>query len=276
MKKFVLVVDICSSTSMIENLVSNGSEEKYSLLIQDFLISVKQSGDYSKQEIYKFLGDGFIILFEDTCTPEYVFSYVQELSESMKVVLHEFIGNNIDIELPKKGLTFGLAFGSIHKVEKVFEINEYFGRPINLASRLQSSAEESDTMIVQKEVFSMVKSPIIRNMCIETTRTLKNINNTIRCYIFPTLHQDSILRQKYKNEQQNKQFDGETNIYGQTLSSREYQLFQLLVKNMSIRDMSISLGVTSTYASQLKRSIMNKFKVSTVEELNRIIRKKNA
>jgi class 3 adenylate cyclase len=59
----VMVFDICSSTVFIEDLVKTDELDSYCKLLEDFLIFLKVM-KIDGMTIYKFIGDGFVLLFD--------------------------------------------------------------------------------------------------------------------------------------------------------------------------------------------------------------------
>ena len=62
-EKLVLVVDICSSTSITDDLILTNRFDNYRNVIirlEDFINKISQKQNF---EVYKFLGDGWILIF---------------------------------------------------------------------------------------------------------------------------------------------------------------------------------------------------------------------
>ena len=63
-QKYVLVFDFCSSTSILEDLIRSENQQSW----RDLLIGIKKflfaERDAHRIEIYKFIGDGWILLFD--------------------------------------------------------------------------------------------------------------------------------------------------------------------------------------------------------------------
>jgi class 3 adenylate cyclase len=187
MNRIILIYDICSSTTIIENLKQNGKERLYSGLVEALIKITKKSFETSKYIIYKFLGDGFILIFEDDEKIDNILEGINYLVDQGSLEINSFIEKYIDVIVIKRGITVGLACGSIHLLQ-LQDINgdEYFGRAINLASRLQSSNENENSVLIQKEIYSRIEKPAFKMLCKETSRTFRNINNgaETKCYYY--------------------------------------------------------------------------------------------
>jgi class 3 adenylate cyclase len=189
MRKIVLVFDICSSTVMIENLVQNDRVADYVRLIDGYWAFLNSKRDHYSFTIYKFLGDGFILLFENRELLDDVVNFFNELARFSREVLMWFRKTYLDLTaLPREGITAAVAVGRIAKMKtQNMSQKEYVGRPINVACRLQGKMEELrhvGKLLMQAEAYRMISNHIYRKACKETTRSLKYISNAaeMRCY----------------------------------------------------------------------------------------------
>lgn len=191
MKKYVLVFDICSSTSMLEDLVLNEQPEKFNRLIQSFDDFINnKSNDYAIH-IYKFLGDGYILFIDASITVDKILEFFIELVGFVKSVIEWFSRDFITTtQLPRIGITAGLEKGNLHTYRSRFtKQSEYIGRALNVAYRLQSSQTAPDhvnRLLLSAKLYLQLKEYLLRIACSERERILKNINdeNPIRCYEF--------------------------------------------------------------------------------------------
>jgi class 3 adenylate cyclase len=137
LRKIVLVVDICSSTAILEDLKQTDNLKEW----EDFLTAL-QSGleelrDYMGMEIYKFIGDGWILLLPPDTKLEILLEFLGVASSYFSLA-YERIDKLLQRKLKDVGLTFGIDKGELAK----FQMNgqtEYIGRAINIASRLQGA-----------------------------------------------------------------------------------------------------------------------------------------
>ena len=182
-KKIVVFFDICSSTSILEDLVKTENQK----LWRDLLIELK---DYLRNkrsslrfELYKFLGDGWVLLFERRPDGLEIFEFFEALSDKFLSLYRRDIENVLNIRIPNVGLTFGMDIGSCIQ----FVMNhqpEYMGRPLNVAARLQSTIGQRDSKPQNKTLLSNNlyatfgdKRKIQRKYKVwRVTRKLKNIS----------------------------------------------------------------------------------------------------
>lgn len=183
--RLVMVFDICSSTTIIEALLVNGKFSKWRSLIiriKNFLIEVSKTLDF---EVYQFTGDGWILLF----TPPNSITEMTEIVTFMTVLSRWFQDKFTDTVfdfLPSTpdylvGLTFGLDSGPLIKI-LMNKKDEYVGRPINLACRLQSAIKGIDDnshrrykAMLPYWLYSHFKDAFIPTQCEEHEISLTNI-----------------------------------------------------------------------------------------------------
>lgn len=138
----VLVFDICSSSDILEGLKLNDNL-KYcnNLLInlKEFLREV--SGKYGF-EIYKFIGDGWIVLFNEAEGGK-VLDFLDSLSEFFDAEIKQNVLPLLDCPPGIIGITCGIEIGLLRKIIMCGKV-EYVGRPINVACRLQAAVKESE------------------------------------------------------------------------------------------------------------------------------------
>lgn len=179
-KKTVLFFDICSSSSIIEDLHRNDNEIKWKriiLSISRFLNSNKE--DFF--EIYKFLGDGWILIFDYRINPEKVFTFLDELCERYHKLYTTHIEGILDSPIDPKGITFGIDRGNLIQIQLNGE-TEYLGRSLNIAARLQSSIKDKDKnpqykLLMPNHLYSSISEFLRKTYKVQRARrTLRNIS----------------------------------------------------------------------------------------------------
>jgi hypothetical protein len=182
-EKIVFVFDICSSTNMMEDAQITSSLDSYTSMIKDIKNFLKKVENDYNFEIYKFLGDGFILLFDHSVTPEKIYKFSEELVDIVGKIISIYIKDHIqNTELPRKGITIGVDSGILDKSE-----NEYVGRAINIACRLQGKLDATDSVnriIISKKIYSIIKDIAIKKQFEYKPKTLKNVNGgkEVPCY----------------------------------------------------------------------------------------------
>lgn len=152
-RKIVVFFDICSSTSILENLKMTENETRWrNFLIEfkDYLVRRRSSVGFF---IYKFLGDGWILLFNPQSEGMEIFQFLENLSDKFDSLYRRRIRNVLTTRISTIGLTFGMDIGSCIR----FIMNgrpEYVGRPLNVAGRLQGAIGQRDEKPQNKGLIS--------------------------------------------------------------------------------------------------------------------------
>jgi|ERR1019366_606078 class 3 adenylate cyclase len=186
--KIVVVFDICSSTTILEDLKATDNLQHWRnvlIKMKDFLSRESVTLDF---EVYKFVGDGWILLFPPHISQSEMLSFLQRLDETFR---HLYLGLHrvLQHEPTLKGITVGVDSGDLICLE-MNERNEYLGRAINVASRLQGAVKELPgnisgvALFSSNSFYSMTQGGLDQGY-LRTVRTinvpLRNISNGIDC-----------------------------------------------------------------------------------------------
>ena len=156
-RKIVVFFDICSSTTILEDLVRTENQKCWrNLLIglKDYLRRKQSSAGF---ELYKFLGDGWILLFDPQPEGLKIFQFLENLSDKFFSLYRLHIRAVLAIRISTVGFTFGMDIGSCIKFVmkgQREEYIEYIGRPLNVAKRLQDSVGQKDEKPQKKGLVS--------------------------------------------------------------------------------------------------------------------------
>jgi hypothetical protein len=183
-RKIVVFIDICSSTTILEELLKTENEKCWRNLLIGFkkYLLMKRSSDGF--ELYKFLGDGWILLFDPQPEGLKIFQLLENLSDKFFSLYKRRIRKVLTIQISTVGLTFGMDISKSIKIV-MDRKTEYVGRSLNIAARLQGSVGEEDEKpqnkgLVSKNLFATFtdKRKIRRNYTVYTVvRQLKNISS---------------------------------------------------------------------------------------------------
>ena len=185
--KIVVTVDICSSSHIIEDLIKTSNIKEW----RDVLIEMKEylvskAPDYNA-EIYKFIGDGWIILFNKPYSADNIFNFLIGINQIFEEHYNTKIFPKLDVPPDISGLTFGVDEGQLIKLT-MQERPEYIGRPINIACRLQGAINEIDIkggfrVFMSHRLFNTLGAVSFRDHDV-TERPLRNISDggNFRCY----------------------------------------------------------------------------------------------
>jgi hypothetical protein len=186
-RKIVVTFDICSSTLVIEDLHKTENTIKW----RNFLIWMEKylrtkANEYGFM-VYKFTGDGWILMFDFDTSGEDLINFLQGLCHQFKMRFTKKVEDYLETPPLLSGLTFGIDRGSLIG----FVMNqqmEYVGRAINVACRLQSSIKDKDKSpqykaIITKPLFQEIRRSLKNIKQQDVKRKLRNIagDKDVRC-----------------------------------------------------------------------------------------------
>lgn len=141
-RNLVIFSDICSSTTILEDLKATDNLGSW----VNLLINLKENfigwGQQRGIEMHKFIGDGWVFLAAHDITKDRLFGFLDQCWYILDIAMRE---ENIYDKLSRTpeplGLTFGIDSGELIKLEMNEQV-EYVGRPLNVAARLQGAAKK--------------------------------------------------------------------------------------------------------------------------------------
>ena len=129
MRHIVVVFDLCSSTTIIEDLAKNDCVAEYGKLADGMWAYLHTKKRDLHFDIYKFLGDGFILLFDDRIFIDDILAFCTDLSFFCEQLLIWFKTEYLDIEtLPRQGITIGIAEGPVWPIRTINVPGGFVGR----------------------------------------------------------------------------------------------------------------------------------------------------
>ena len=153
--KIVVVFDLCSSSQIIEDLLLSNRFDRY----ETFLTCVKRwLMNWTEQhsqvnghfELYKFTGDGWILLFPATIKGKALIHSMHSLCEMINAELDRHIVPSLSSQPRVLGATLGVERGNLVRM-MMNERAEYVGRALNVACRLQNVAKEREPHAANEE-----------------------------------------------------------------------------------------------------------------------------
>jgi len=180
-KVIVVAFDMCSSTTLVEQLTVKGDLKRLQKLltvIKRFLMDRQKALPFN---VYKFMGDGWILLFPDSTHGEQLLTFLKDLCTFYKAELQKEVLKYLDSPPKVTGLTFGIDKGFLGAM-LMYNQREYVGRAINVACRLQSAIKDkggspANKALVTNAVFNEHLAPANGFKVFKVTRTLRNIGN---------------------------------------------------------------------------------------------------
>ena len=146
--RIVVAFDLCSSSQIIEDLLLNEKFDRY----EAFLACVKRwlmnwtekhAPPKGRFELYKFTGDGWILLFPDTISGFALMEFLYSLCEMISAELERHILPSLSSMPSVVGASLGVEEGNLIRMT-MNEREEYVGRALNIACRLQDAVKDKD------------------------------------------------------------------------------------------------------------------------------------
>lgn len=187
-----MVVDIRSSTSILEDLKQGDNLARWRNLLIDQKRTIMEFRPTIGVEIYKFIGDGWILLFPNQITKQQMVGFLDEISANFDMSYGGLVEDVLQRQPPSVGLTFGVDSGDLIKLTMNNQ-TEYIGRAINVAARLQGFAKELKPYehyqaVFSKPSFNQMTPTHTHNLKVREVKTnLKNIGGEITCIAFAPL-----------------------------------------------------------------------------------------
>jgi class 3 adenylate cyclase len=180
-EKVVVFFDICSSSTILEDLLATDNMKIFRnllLSIKSFLRSRESQDEFV---LYKFIGDGWVLLFPPNVSGSALVNCLTRLSQVFSTILR---GRVIPVlqQTPKVvGLTFGVDKGKLVRMT-MNEQTEYIGRALNVASRLQGAIKDKDEdpafkVLISKHAYNGLQIVPQMYKVQNVTRRLRNIRN---------------------------------------------------------------------------------------------------
>ncbi len=179
--KLVVAFDICSSSNIIEDL----SLTQNLRAIRNMLIALKtflhERARALNFEIYKFTGDGWILLFPPQIGAKPLMKFLTKLSIVFQETFYSKIHPLLEKRIRRVGMTFGVDRGNLVRIVMTQKV-EYIGRPLNIACRLQSAVKDKDKnpqykVLISRHVFSRYSTALRKYKPENVKRDLRNIRD---------------------------------------------------------------------------------------------------
>ncbi len=180
-QKIVLYFDFCSSTTILEDLLRSENERRW----RDLLISIKNFLRNERSvlnfDMYKFIGDGWILLFDINVDPLRLFNFLERLCNKYELLFKQKIEPVLSLKITNIGITFGLDKGTLIRIV-MNNLEEYIGRPLNVAARLQGAIWQKDSqphgkVLMSRSAYIDMRKDLKGKYRVENaTRELRNIS----------------------------------------------------------------------------------------------------
>jgi class 3 adenylate cyclase len=176
---YAVFFDICSSSIIIEDLMLTDNFRAMRNLLIRLKNSLRTESETYGFEVYKFIGDAWILLFPGKSEGKSLIKFLEGLSRTFEEGLRELIIPKLQSTPNNLGLTFGIDKGRLVKLT-MLQRQEYVGRALNVASRPQSAIKDKDPrpqykILFSKHAFEAPRLPPGFRQTKAVTRFLRNI-----------------------------------------------------------------------------------------------------
>ena len=183
---YVIVFDVCSSSVILENLQEQNKLRVWKKFWEGvFKHITKISSSGVRSIVYKFVGDGFILLYRPAFEED-ILAYCDKIKVYVNEKIDAIVAEYLDEAPARTGITIGIERGEIIRMH-LLGSSEYMGEAINAASRLQSLLklpEHSNKVLVSETVKSAIEAQIGERACKPVEVVLHNLydNQSVWCY----------------------------------------------------------------------------------------------
>jgi len=177
----VVAFDMCSSSKLIEDLTRTGNLSAYDRLLKNLHLWVSTNAKSSNFVVYKFTGDGWILLFPvGAIDGDGLMNFLIKLSQQHNVLRSKLVDSHLESIPESTGLTFGIEMGPLHKILLGNEV-EFVGRALNVACRLQSAVKDKGDdadyrCLFSRKVYNSMLKSVDNFKFFDVERSLRNIS----------------------------------------------------------------------------------------------------
>jgi len=184
-EKVVVFFDICSSSTIVDHVILAGKQLAYRNLLIKLRGFLQEQEEKKLCQVYKFIGDGWVLLFRPDVDGGRLMNLLVELSKRYDKWLNELVKPELNPTPRVLGLTFGIDHGKLISLTMNYQA-EYIGRPLNIAARLQSKVKDVDKSpaykaLVSKRTYAQRKIPS-SFPAKEFPVDLRNIQSKFECF----------------------------------------------------------------------------------------------
>src|SRR5438128_2567398 len=126
--KVVVFFDICSSTTLLEDLVQTENLQRWRNVLIGLKKVLADESSNTSFEIYKFIGDGWVLLFDaNNITGTDLMELLKRLCLEYKKLFKKYIAEVLSTKSCLIGLKFGIDLGTLIKIV-MNQNGKYIGR----------------------------------------------------------------------------------------------------------------------------------------------------
>ena len=138
----VVAFDMCSSSDIVDDLTKTGNVPPLSTFFTDLRrYLAREQKRTIRFDLYKFTGDGWLLLFPASTDGERLLSFLESLSLFFAVAFRRCLLPHLSHKPAIVGISFGIEKGELVPIMMDGQ-QEFVGRAINVACRLQGALKD--------------------------------------------------------------------------------------------------------------------------------------
>jgi len=177
----VVSFDMCSSSSIVDDLNKTRNLQPLTTFFGEMRRYLEKEQRRNVQfDLYKFMGDGWLLLFPSNTEGERLLSFLEGLCLFFAVVFRRSLLPHLSHNPAVVGISFGIEKGDLIPIIMDGQ-QEYVGRAINVACRLQAALKDKGespaySALVSNRVYNEYFAKTTPHRVHKVTRKLRNID----------------------------------------------------------------------------------------------------
>jgi class 3 adenylate cyclase len=177
----VVAFDMCSSSTIVDDLYRAGNLQP----LRTFFLEMRSYLEKEQKrsvpfELYKFVGDGWLLLFPPNTDGKRLLAFLEQLCLFFAVAFRRSLLPHLSRHPAHVGISFGVEMGDLVSVVMDRQ-QEYVGRAINVACRLQAALKDKGgspaySALVSNRVYREYFAGTTPHRVHKVTRSLRNID----------------------------------------------------------------------------------------------------
>ena len=177
----VVAFDMCSSSTIVDELGKAGNVKPLTVFFGEMRrYLMKEQKRSVPFELYKFMGDGWLLLFPTSTDGARLLAFLEELCLFFAVAFRRTLLPHLSRKPAVVGISFGIETGGLVSIVMDGQ-QEYFGRAINVACRLQAALKDKGgspaySALISNRVYRQYFADATPHRVHKVTRKLRNID----------------------------------------------------------------------------------------------------
>jgi class 3 adenylate cyclase len=173
---------MCSSSNIIEDLTKRKNVQPLTTFLDELKrYLAKEQRTTTQFDPYKFTGDGWLLLFPGNTDGTRLLRFLENLCLYFAVQFQRTLLPHLSHKPARVGITFGIEKGELIPMTMSGQ-QEYVGRAINVACRLQAAVKDKGqspaySALVSERVYSEYFAQTNPHRVVRVTRNLRNMSD---------------------------------------------------------------------------------------------------